>query len=78
MVLDPNLRREMGEDQCRPGFVDYLLLALNTSAAFSPTDVPVLSRRAKILVILQATISLGTIAILAARAVNILVKSPVV
>ena len=72
MVLDPDLRREMGEDQWRPGFVDYLFLAFNTSTAFSPTDVPVLSRWAKVLMMLQATISLGTIAILAARAVNIL------
>ena len=72
MVLDPDLRREMGEDQWRPGFVDYLFLAFNTSTAFSPTDVPVLSRWAKILMMLQATISLATIAILAARAVNIL------
>jgi hypothetical protein len=48
-------------------FVDYLFLAFNTSTAFSPTDVPVLSRRAKILMMLQAAISLGTIAILAAE-----------
>ena len=72
MVLDPELRREMGEDQWRPGFVDYLFLAFNTSTAFSPTDVPVLSRWAKILMMVQATISLATIALLAARAVNIL------
>ncbi len=72
MVLDPALRREMGEDQWRPGFVDYLFLAYNTSTAFSPTDVPVLSRWAKVLMMLQATISLATIALLAARAVNIL------
>jgi hypothetical protein len=72
MVLDPDLRAEMGEDQWSPGFVDYLFLAFNTSTAFSPTDVPVLSRWAKILMMLQAAISLATIAILAARAVNIL------
>ena len=72
MVLDPDLRAEMGEDQWSPGFVDYLFLAFNTSTAFSPTDVPVLSRWAKILMMLQAVISLATIAILAARAVNIL------
>jgi hypothetical protein len=72
MVLDPDLRREMGEDQWSPGFVDYLFLAFNTSTAFSPTDVPVLSRWAKILMMIQAAISLATIAILAARAVNIL------
>jgi hypothetical protein len=72
MVLDPGLRKEMGEDQWSPGFVDYLFLAFNTSTAFSPTDVPVLSRWAKVLMMLQAAISLATLALLAARAVNIL------
>ncbi|HEY3837908.1 MAG TPA: hypothetical protein VGL72_15105 [Bryobacteraceae bacterium] len=72
MVLDPDLRKEMGEDQWSPGFVDYLFLAFNTNTAFSPTDVPVLSRWAKALMMLQASISLLTIALLAARAVNIL------
>jgi hypothetical protein len=72
MLLDPDLRKEMGEDQWSPGFVDYLFLAFNTSTAFSPTDVPVLSRWAKILMMVQASISLATIAVLAARAVNIL------
>src|SRR6185437_13570189 len=36
-----------------PGFVDYLFLAFNTSTAFSPTDVPVLSRWAKLLMMVQ-------------------------
>ena len=56
----------------RPGFVDYLFLAFNTSTAFSPTDVPVLSRWAKMMMMMQALISLVTVAIVAARAVNIL------
>jgi hypothetical protein len=72
MVLDPELRKEMGEDEWSPGFVDYLFLAFNTSTAFSPTDVPVLSRWAKCLMMIQSSISLATIALLAARAVNIL------
>jgi hypothetical protein len=55
-----------------PGFVDYLFLAFNTSTAFSPTDVPVLSRWAKLMMMVQALISLATVALLAARAVNIL------
>jgi hypothetical protein len=55
-----------------PGFVDYLFLAFNTSTAFSPTDVPVLSRWAKCMMMVQSTISLATLALLAARAVNIL------
>lgn len=56
----------------RPGFLDYLFLAFNTSTAFSPTDVPVLSRWAKLMMMVQAMISLATVALLAARAVNIL------
>ena len=55
-----------------PNFVDYLFLAFNTSTAFSPTDTPALSRWAKILMMLQATISLTVLALLAARAVNVL------
>src|SRR5690242_5906433 len=72
MVLDPDLRKEMGEDEWTPGFVDYLFLAFNTSSAFSPTDVPVLSRWAKTLMMIQALISLLVLALLAGRAVNIL------
>lgn len=72
MSMEPELRRQMGEDKWSPGFVDYLFLAFNTSTAFSPTDVPVLSRWAKAMMIVQSLISLATVALLAARAVNIL------
>lgn len=56
----------------RPGFVDYLFLAFNTSTAFSPTDVPVLSRWAKGMMMVQAVISFTSVAVIVARAVNIL------
>ena len=62
----------LDDDDWMPGFVDYLFLAFNTSTAFSPTDVPVLSRWAKGMMMVQSTISLTTLALLAARAVNIL------
>jgi hypothetical protein len=62
----------LNEKDWHPGFIDYLFLAFNTSTAFSPTDVPVLDRWAKVLMMVQATISLGTLALLAARAVNVL------
>ena len=55
-----------------PNFVDYLFLAFCTSTAFSPTDTPVLSRWAKLLTMVQASISLVCIAILAAHAVGLL------
>ncbi len=55
-----------------PNFIDYLFLAFNTSAAFSPTDSPILARWAKLLMMVQASISLTVIALLAGRVVNIL------
>lgn len=55
-----------------PQFVDYVFLAFNTSTAFSPTDTPVLMRWGKLLMMIQSLISLTVLAILAARAVNIL------
>lgn len=60
------------ESDWRPGFVDYLFLAFNTSTAFSPTDVPVLSRWAKGMMMVQACISFTSVAVIVARAVNIL------
>jgi hypothetical protein len=72
MTLDHEARRSMGEDTWSPGFIDYLFLAFNSSTAFSPTDTPVLTRWAKVLMMVQSLISLATLALLAARAVNIL------
>jgi hypothetical protein len=56
----------------KPGFVDYLFLAFNTSTAFSPADVAPLTHWAKLLMMAQSMISLGAIVILAGRAVNML------
>ena len=72
MTLDPAAKQAMGEESWSPGFLDYLFLAFNTSTAFSPTDSPVLSPWAKGLMMIQALISFATVALLAARAVNIL------
>jgi hypothetical protein len=72
MTLNREAKREMGEECWNPGFIDYLFLAFNTSTAFSPTDSPVLSSWAKGLMMVQSLISFATVALLAARAVNIL------
>ena len=66
------LNQEGGDESWSPNFIDYLFLAFNTSTAFSPTDTAVLSRWAKVMMMVQACISLATVALLAARAVNIL------
>ena len=72
LTVSPTLRQNLGQEGWSPGFIDYLFLAFNTSTAFSPTDSPVLSRWANVLMMLQALISFATVALLAARAVNIL------
>ena len=56
----------------RPSFVDYFFVAFTTATAFSPTDTMPLSGRLKIIMMAAASVSLATIAIVAARAVNIL------
>jgi hypothetical protein len=61
-----------GKSSWSPNFMDYLFLAFNTSTAFSPTDTAALSRWAKAGMMAQSLISLSIIALLAARAVNIL------
>jgi uncharacterized membrane protein (DUF373 family) len=58
-------------DHWKPKLMDYLFLAFNTSTAFSPTDTMIMSRRAKLLMMIQGSISLVVIAVLAARAINI-------
>jgi len=72
MTMPTEAKIAAGEQEWEPNFVDYLFLAFNTSTAFSPTDVPVLSRWAKSLMMVQSLFSLLVIALLAGRAVNIL------
>ena len=72
MTMSDQALRQTHQRRWSPNFVDYLFLAFNTSTAFSPTDVPVLARWAKVLMMLQSLLSLLIIALLAARAVNLL------
>ncbi|MDE2579655.1 MAG: hypothetical protein KGL46_12665 [Hyphomicrobiales bacterium] len=63
------------EDETRPylpGYIDYLFLSFTTAAAFSPADTMPLTARAKLLMMIQALVSLVTITFVTARAVGIL------
>lgn len=55
-----------------PGFVDYVYLSFTNATALSPADTLPLSQRGKLLMMIEACVSLLTIAIVAGRAVNIL------
>lgn len=58
-----------------PKYTDYLYLAFTTSFAFSPTDTLPLTRRAKLLMLLQSAISLVTITAIAGSAINTLASA---
>lgn len=66
----------LGEDSAHAGwapmFFDYLYVALTNAAAFSPTDTMPLTRAAKALMSAESLVSIVTVGIVAARAVNIL------
>lgn len=55
-----------------PRFVDYFYVAFTNATAFSPTDTLPLTPAAKMLMAVQSLTSLLTVALVAARAVNIL------
>jgi hypothetical protein len=55
-----------------PRFLDYLYVAFTNATAFSPTDTMPLTPWAKVLMAIQSLASLLTVALVAARAVNIL------
>ena len=61
-----------GHETWSPGFFDYVFVSFTNATAFSPTDTAPLSVRAKLLFMVQASASLLTVGLVAARAVNIL------
>jgi len=65
---NPNLAPE----HWRPHFTDYLYSSFANGTSFAPADAMPLSFRMKVLFTTESIVSLVTIAIVAARAVNIL------
>lgn len=56
----------------RPGFIDYFYVGFTNSTAFSPTDTMPLTARAKLLFMMTSIVALLCIALVAARAANLL------
>jgi uncharacterized membrane protein len=56
----------------RPAFTDYLYTSFANGTSFAPADAMPLSRRLKALFLAESLVSLITLAVVAARAVNIL------
>ncbi len=56
----------------RPQFIDYLFLGFSTATAFSTTDALPLTARAKLAMMVESMISLATLVVVGARAINVL------
>ncbi|WP_327363426.1 hypothetical protein [Streptomyces sp. NBC_01296] len=72
LAFPQQLNPELGAADWRPRFIDYLYLGLTNSTAFSPTDVMPLAPWAKIVMSVQALLSLLILGLVVARAVNVL------
>jgi hypothetical protein len=72
-LLFPQMQQEgIAPADWEPQYLDYLFVAFTNATAFSPTDTMPLSRWAKLLMSIQAVVSLLTLALIVARAVNVL------
>lgn len=56
----------------QPRFIDYLYVSFTNVVAFSPTDTQPLTARAKAMMAIQSVVALSTLALVFARAVNVL------
>jgi len=56
----------------KPLFLDYLYVAFTNALAFSPTDTMPITRSAKMLMLVEASISFVTIALVVSRAINVI------
>jgi uncharacterized membrane protein len=63
---------DLAPPEWEPRYFDYLYVSFTNATAFSPTDTMPLSRWAKMLMLIQSAVALLTIALVIARAVNIL------
>jgi uncharacterized membrane protein len=62
---------ELADPHWYPHYVDYFVLGVTTSTAFSPTDVMPMVPWAKLTMALQSLISLTVVGLVIARAVNV-------
>ena len=61
-----------GWEDRKPGFLDYLFFSFYSCMALSPTETVVLSKKMKFLLMIQTSVSLVVLAMIAARAINLI------
>jgi uncharacterized membrane protein len=64
-------QEELAPEAWKPGFYDYLYVSLTSSLAFSPTDAMPYTKWAKLAMGVENVLSIATLAVIVARAVNI-------
>jgi hypothetical protein len=72
MQIPQDERAQFACAHWRPRFVDYLFVAFTQSSTFGPTDSPLLARWAKVLAMIQISISLTIVVLLISRAIGVL------
>ncbi len=63
---------ELAPPHWHPQFLDYLYVSFTNVVAFSPTDTMPMSRWAKAMMAAQSIVAFSTVALVIARAVNVL------
>lgn len=71
LAFPQQLNPDLAPPGWRPRFIDYLYLGFTNALAFSPTDVMPLVPWAKVTMVVQSLISMGILALVVARAVNV-------
>ena len=72
-LLFPQYQSDIpGWKEWKPKFLDYLFFSFFTSTGFSPADTLPLSKRAKLLMMIEAFISLIIIGMIASRAISLI------
>ena len=75
-VIELQFPQDENPHLARPGWhprlTDYVYVSLTNSIAFSPTDAMPLSGRVKLVMAAETIVSIGSIVLVAARAVNVL------
>jgi hypothetical protein len=70
LAFTQHMNPEVAPPGWTPAFLDYLHLGFTNATAFSPTDVMPLTHRAKLTMVVQATVALALLGLVVARAVN--------
>ena len=73
LSLGPQMQQpDLAPPDWKPSFTDYLYLSFTSAISFAASDVTPLTRWAKTMMMLQSAVSVAAIALVVARAVNIL------